>query len=530
MSGVINIAASAVDTFVLNSNGVFVPHIREHRQLQQVAAAAMPGPQYQFLCAPEKEVGIVGNRGGGKSEALVFSMLSGIGRGWGPHYNCVLLRSSLREMTDLITMIESIVRPIWGRQVAFNRLNHVWEWKSGERVELNYFIDMSTFGLYQGKNIAGIFWEELTLQKNLGGYLAMFSSLRSALPESVMPRKVRFTANPGGPSHNAIKHRFQLSGILRGAGPCIVDENGERRRAISCSYEDNALLRRTEPRYMSSIETACEGNPPQLQAWKYGNWDIVAGGSLDDVFFKFAKTIFIETFEIPAEGKLFMSYDHGSTKPYACLFWFESNGCDVMLKSGRTKPTRPGDLFMIGEVYGWTGEPDKGTHESIAEITTKIQVYKISRAWRYRDPVSGKWIDVFKRGFADSAIGEELNEFSVQEEFKQPVQINGEKHPGINWELVSKPPGSRVTGFQLLRERLINTAPRPDSKIREGKGLFIVKDNCPNAARTLPILPRNPKNMDDVDSNAEDHCFDSARYALMADRSPHFSTRRRQVI
>lgn len=132
--------------------------------------------------------------------------------------------------------------------------------------------------------------------------------------------------------------------------------------------------------------------------------------------------------------------------------------------------------------------------------------------------------------FADSAIGEELNEFSVQEEFKQPVQINGEKHPGINWELVSKPPGSRVTGFQLLLGRLINTAPRPDSKIREGKGLFIVKDNCPNAARTLPILPRNPKNMDDVDSNAEDHCFDSARYALMADRSPHFSTRRRQVI
>jgi hypothetical protein len=38
------------------------------------------------------------------------------------------------------------------------------------------------------------------------------------------------------------------------------------------------------------------------------------------------------------------------------------------------------------------------------------------------------------------------------------------QHPGINWELVSKPPGSRVTGFALVRERLIVTAPRPDSR------------------------------------------------------------------
>ena len=60
-----------------------------------------------------------------------------------------------------------------GQGVAFNRLNHVWEWKSGERLELNYFVDMGMFGLYQGKSIAWIGWEELTLQKNLEGYLAM---------------------------------------------------------------------------------------------------------------------------------------------------------------------------------------------------------------------------------------------------------------------------------------------------------------------------------------------------------------------
>ena len=58
--------------------------------------------------------------------------------------------------------------------------------------------------------------------------------------------------------------------------------------------------------------------------------------------------------------------------------------------------------------------------------------------------------------------------------------------PGINFELVVKEPGSRVTGFQLLRERLIATSPRTESGIREGAGVFIVRDECPQAARTLP--------------------------------------------
>ena len=90
-----------------------------------------------------------------------------------------------------------------------------------------------------------------------------------------------------------------------------------------------------------------------------------------------------------------------------------------------------------------------------------------------------------------------------------------------------QPPGSRVTGFQLLREKLMATAPRPDSKIREAPGIFIVKDDCPNTARTLPTLPRNPKNLDDINPDSELHIYDAIRYALQADRSPRISTHRR---
>ena len=177
-------------------------------------------------------------------------------------------------------------------------------------------------------------------------------------------------------------------------------------------------------------------------------------------------------------------------------------------------------------MYGYTGQPNQGTKESIAEITTEIQSYKISRGWRWRDPISGKWKDLFKRGFADNAIGDELNEFSVAAEFERSVQINCEMHPGIKWELVSKPPGSRITCFALMRERLIATAPRPESRTREAPGLFVVKDHCPNFARTIPVLPRSTKNRDDVSSESEDDIFDAVKYMLQADRSAHIRSGR----
>ncbi len=267
-----------------------------------------------------------------------------------------------------------------------------------------------------------------------------------------------------------------------------------------------------------------------LQAFKFGNWSIVAGGAFDSVFFKYGKYIFVDDFEIPVGWKTFGCYDHGSSRPYAYLAFAESDGTTLQFKNGRTMPTLPGDLFVIGEVYGWSGTPDKGTNEPISEITTRIQSYKIKRGWRHQDLLQPtKWHDMFRRNFADDALGQEMNENCPQEEFKLPVTINGIKHPGLNFELVSKPQGSRENGYTLVRERLVNTGPRADSKIREGKGLFIVGDQAPNTARTLPVLSRNPKNMDDVDPASESHIFDAIKYALAADRSPHVSFRRRQM-
>lgn len=513
------------------TTGLYRPFVREQKELQQVAAAPQPGPQAAFMEDDSTELGICGTRGSGKTEIIVLKILSGIGRGFGSNYSCVLLRSSLRELTDIMQMVETLARPVWGRSMSYNKLNHIFEWKSGEKLELNYLLDkQQAIQLFQGKQFAIVAVEELTLQKNLDAYMVMFSCLRGPLQIAGFRRHMIFSCNAGGPSHNAVAFRFNLSGIPKGiCGSQIVDPNGETRRMFYSSYFDNALLRRTSPDYFATLMTSTEGDEPLRQSWIYNNWSIVSGGAMDTIFFKHSDTIFIDDFEIPATWRTFASFDLGSSRPWAWLAFAESDGTDFQYKNGRVGRSLPGDLFLVGEIYGWTGEPDKGDHASIAEITTRIQNYKIQRGWRFQDMQNPKrWHDMFRRSFADDAIGQEMNGYSAQEEFLTPVLINGISHPGIRFELVSKPPGSRETGFALVRERLINTAPRAESKIREGKGLFIVKDQCPNAARTLPVLSRNPKNADDVDPACESHIFDAIKYALAADRAPHVRFGRRQ--
>ena len=98
-----------------------------------------------------------------------------------------------------------------------------------------------------------------------------------------------------------------------------------------------------------------------------------------------------------------------------------------------------------------------------------------------------------QRCVADRAIFDQLNEFSVAAEFDRPVLINGETHPGIQWDESDKFPGSRAAGFALMRERLIATAPGKESGIREAKGLFVVAAHCPEFMRTIPVLPRDKK-------------------------------------
>ena len=80
------------------------------------------------------------------------------------------------------------------------------------------------------------------------------------------------------------------------------------------------------------------------------------------------------------------------------------------------------------------------------------------------------------------------------------------KH-GILWTEADKAKGSRVLGWQKLRELLSAALKQP----MELPGLFVFS-TCRQTIRTFPGLRRDEKNIEDVDDKDEDHIGDAMRY------------------
>lgn len=86
-----------------------------------------------------------------------------------------------------------------------------------------------------------------------------------------------------------------------------------------------------------------------------------------------------------------------------------------------------------------------------------------------------------------------------------------------------KGPGSRVAGWNLVHEAL-----RYDPANLTADGTLApfhrprlrVHPDCTNLIRTLPALPRDDKNSEDVNTDAEDHAADALRYLLVLGQ-PH---------
>jgi len=82
----------------------------------------------------------------------------------------------------------------------------------------------------------------------------------------------------------------------------------------------------------------------------------------------------------------------------------------------------------------------------------------------------------------------------------------------VLWEQADKAPGSRIQGWEEIRTRLSNALPG-DGGVREKPGLFVF-DTCLSFLETFPVLPRDDKKLDDVDTEAEDHIGDEVRYRV----------------
>jgi hypothetical protein len=282
------------------------------------------------------------------------------------------------------------------------------------------------------------------------------------------------------------------------------------RRAVHGHILENKLLLKSDPNYINNLKASIHDTNLE-RAWIDGDWNITAGGLLDGVWSKAKDTAVIQGLTpecIPQSWRIFRAYDHGYTAPFAVGWFAVSNGEDFKLASGKVRSSLRGDFFLVREWYGFTGKPNEGRELLAPEITKGIISREIE--WGWRDPESGR--SRVKRGPADTQIFDDVNGVCIADEFEKPVFLDGRRYRGIIWEHADKGPNSRVQGWDQIRQRLMATVPLPGAG-RTRPGLYISSD-CTEWIRSVPVLPRDPKNIEDTPDNCEDHLADMTRYAL----------------
>jgi hypothetical protein len=84
---------------------------------------------------------------------------------------------------------------------------------------------------------------------------------------------------------------------------------------------------------------------------------------------------------------------------------------------------------------------------------------------------------------------------------------------GCKWRPSDRSPRSRIAGKLELHKQFTLDKDTNQPRLK-------IFSNCVNLIRTLPMLPIDRNNPEDVDTDAEDHAYDALRYGVMS-RSIH---------
>lgn len=513
----------------------------------------LKGSQTLALGFPGNVILFHGTRGPGKTDAQLFRFRRKVGLGYGRHWRGIIFDREYKNLDDLVSKsmrwFPNIGRPADRPRFLSSKSDYRWVWPTGEELLFRAVKRPTDYWAYHGQEFPFIGWNELTKYPTDELYEMMMSCNRSSFrpqdhPFTIdgdifnatgrvvrvgekerravlyqlaeMPLEVFATCNPHGPGHNWVKKRFINAAprgtVLRKVINVFNPRTQQREDVVKTqvhlfgSYRENIYL---SPEYVAELESIQDKN--KRKAWLGGSWDIVAGGMFDDVWD--SDYHIIAPFAIPHNWKLDRSFDWGSSAPFSVGWWAESDGSDVQMPDGTWRSTVRGDLFRIAEWYGTTGRANEGLRMLANDIAAGITEREIAMG------IYGR----VKAGPADSSIYSVENGNSIAADMARQVKVNGKPFKGILWLRADKSPGSRKVGWERLRTYLKNALPqyvrnvegKPVRVPRERPGMYIF-NRCKHFIDLFPVLPRDEEDMDDVDTDAEDHIGDDARYRILA--------------
>jgi hypothetical protein len=477
------------------------------RKKLPIAWAPQEGGQRIFMSCPVWECLLHGNRGGGKTDALLMDFAKGVGKGFGADYRGLLLREATTELGDVIAKSEKWF-PRMFPGAKFNAHRKIWKFKDGETLWFNYARILKDYDQYHGHEYPWVGWEELTNHAVPDIYLKLMSCNRSSNPR-IVP-KYRATCNPSGPGHAWVKMRF-IDTIPQGriykepveieyldnlTGKVVKETVEITRTHIYADMMDNKALMTADPLYRAKMMQMTQDDDMLRKAWIMGSWDLVIGGFFTDVWNP--KVHVLPYFEIPKSWTCVRSFDWGSSKPWCVTFAVECNGEQPELGEMEWVSPLPyfpkGTVIVIAEIYGWTGKPNEGDKADSIEIAKRIKEVEEAIKIEYGLKV--------EPGPADTGI------FDVKDGTSTAMIMS--KYPlSVHWTRAHKGPGSRVTGWATIRQ-MLGAALRKDN---ENPHLYFFQQ-ASHHIRTIPLMQRDEKKPEDIDSDLEDHAMDSLRYLI----------------
>jgi len=199
--------------------------------------------------------------------------------------------------------------------------------------------------------------------------------------------------------------------------------------------------------------------PDELRrAWVEGDWNVFAGQAFGE--WRQDRHV-VQPFEVPSHWVRWRAVDYGFTAPMCC-HWFAQNPDNS-------------DVYVYRELYQ-AGMTDQ---EQAAEIVRLSEGERVR--WTLADP--SMWTKKSHEGLTFSTA----DEYAAGGVWLEPAD------------------NDRMNGIRRVRQHLHD-------------GTLRVFANCTNLIRTLPALPRDQRNPEDVDTKAEDHAYDCLRYGLMRGR------------
>ena len=431
-------------------------NVQELVKNQEVIFKPNDGPQTSFLASAEREVFYGGARGGGKSYAMLVDPLRYCHKA---NHRALLIRRSMPELRDMITHSQRLYSRAF-KGARWREQEKEWRFPSGARIEFGYAENMTDVLRYQGQSYTWIGVDELPQYPTPDVYNFLRSSLRSVDPE--IPVFMRATGNPGNIGSQWVKEMFVDPSEPNKAFNVSIDTpTGVRkisRRFIPAKLQDNPYLMQTDDYYIMLASL------PEVQRKQFleGDWSAFENSS----FPEFNKTTHVvDPFEIPRGWSRFRSADWGYSSN-ACCLWFAIDWDN--------------NLWVYRELYTKKITAD--------EFAKKVLEAEQGEFMRYGVLDSSTWA---KRG----DVGPSIAETMIQE--------------GCKWRPSDRSPKSRINGKLEIHKRL---------KVHEkdNEPTLKVFSNCVNLIRTLPLLPLDKNNPEDVDTDAEDHAYDALRYGCMS--------------